>query len=170
MEKTEVKTISYIELNEAFKKKAKKDKLKDIHINLYNELFSAFNREFWPKCLKISNNELIERLNIKHEKQFRRIRETLINKGYIFYNSGTNKRDAGVYELVALHKGSIKVSEKLNGETLRDLKDYGNGEFESVRKTLKMSEKVSEKVSDKLKAETLRDTRDTRNGKFESVR
>ena len=164
MEKTEAKTISYIELNEAFKKKAKKDKLKDIHINLYNELFSAFNRQFWPKCLKISNNELIESLNIKHEKQFRRIREKLINKGYIFYNSGTNKRDAGVYELVALHKGIEKVSEKLKVETLRYTREYGNEQNESVRKTLKMSEKVSEKVSEKLNGETLRNTRNTRNG------
>lgn len=164
MEKTEVKTISYIELNEAFKKKAKKDKLKDIHIKLYNELFSAFNRRFWPKYLKISNQELIESLNIKHEKQFRRIRETLINKGYIFYNSGTNKRDAGVYELVALHESIEKVSEKLKVETLRDTREYGNEQNESVRKTLKMSEKVSEKMSEKLNGETLRDTRDTRNG------
>lgn len=164
MEKTEVKTISYIELNEAFKKKAKIDKLKDIHIQLYNELFSAFNRKFWPKYLKISNQELIESLNIKHENQFRRIRKVLIDKGYIFYNSGTNKRDAGVYELIALHKEDIKVCEKLKTETLRDTKEYGNEQNESVRKTPKMCEKVCEKMCEKQNGETLRDTRDTRNG------
>ena len=164
MEKTEVKTISYIELNEAFKKKAKKDKLKDIHINLYNELFSAFNRQFWPKCLKISNNELIESLNIKHENQFRRIRKVLIDKGYIFYNAGINKRDAGVYELVALYKENIKVCEKLKTETFRDTKEYGNEQNESVRKTPKMCEKMCEKVCEKVNGETLRDTRNTRNG------
>ena len=103
----------------------------------------------------LSTQELIESLNIKHENQFRRIRETLINKGYIYYNSGTNKRDAGVYELVALHKENIKVCEKLKTETLRDTKEYGNEQNESVRKTPKMCEKVCEKVCEKQNGETL---------------
>ena len=56
------------------------------------------------------------------------------------------------------------MSEKLKAETLRDTREYGNEQNESVRKTLKMSEKVSEKVSEKLNGETLRNTRNTRNG------
>ena len=166
MEKTEVKTISYIELNETFKEKAKIDKLKDIHIKLYNELFSAFNRRFWPKYLKISNIELMKELKIKHKKQFIRIREKLIEKGYILYTKGSNQYESGKYELVKLYNfNDGKVSPHFETGTLRDTRENRNGVFESVTPNAK----VSPQMSPHFETGTLRATRKNRNGVFESV-
>lgn len=84
-------------LDDKLRRTRRRFKLTATEQALYHELVMVCNEEGWAETFSCSNGELCSALGISSEKTLCAARESLINAGLIYYQSGKSKRQFSLY-------------------------------------------------------------------------
>ncbi len=119
---------------------------------LYHELVSICNNEGWSEIFACSNTELCFALDIT-EPTIIKSRESLVNSGLLFYQSGNGRRSIGSYSF----EKEIKAKEKaktvlsfIEEKAKIDLVDSEKAK-ENTKTDLAFNEEIDEKAKGKAK-------------------